>query len=329
MDYHQIRTQHPAGSPRRTALCSLAVGIALFSLASRARATDLAGAELGVARSAAAYDCPDAPALAQSSAALGSAPAPPGSPLRLEVHFDRRLDGYAARIEASGRKRGTRELFNPSTTCGPLAEAVSVVLAILTDLIPQPPDAPALLPAVVPAPAPPPVPRPAIALAAGPEFGVAYGLVGRAATATAAAAVRARYRSAELELGALWSTPHFESVEPGVVSTSLLAGTALGCLWLGAEARTTLGACAGLGIGSLHGSGHGYDHDGEASTVWVAAFGGIAAQVRLRPRWACRLALSAVVPLQSDTFAVAPDGQGIRSAPLAIFLRFGPEYRFW
>jgi hypothetical protein len=332
VDYHQIG-RRGAGRSGQTRLGAAALGGALLITALPAGATELAGAPLSVDRSPSAYDCPDAPTLAQMSVALGSPPAPPSAPLRLGVHFQRGPEGYVALIEAAGRKQGTRELQSSATTCASLAESVSVVLAVLTDLIPPPDNVPALSPAaaraIEPAPAPEPSPPPPLTLAVGPDFGIAYGLVGKAATATATAALRVRYRTAELELGALWSTPHFETVAPGIVSLSLLAGTALGCWWFAGDRTRTVGACAGLGVGSLHGGGHGYDHDGEAATLWLAALGGLVAELRIRPHWACRFALSAVLPLGEDTFAVAPNGQGIGTSPAAIWARFGPEYRFW
>lgn len=330
MDYHQIGRRGPRGGQTRLAA---ALGGALLLAALPADATELAGATLSVDRSPSAYDCPDAPTLAQMSVALGSPPATSGLPLRLIVHFQRGPEGYVALLEAAGRKRGTRELQSSATTCASLAEAVSVVLAVLTDLIPPPDNVPALAPAAEPVPAPEPFPEPPppppLTVAVGPDFGIAYGLVGKAATGTATAAVRVRYRSAELELGALWSTPHFETVAPGIVSLSLFAGTALGCWWFGGDRSATIGACAGLGLGSLHGGGHGYDRDGEAATLWLAGLGGLAAELRLRPHWACRFALSAILPFGEDTFAVAPNGQGIHTSPVAILARFGPEYRFW
>lgn len=305
------------------------LGVAWFLAPTPATATSLAGAELHVDRTPSAYDCPDAAALAEASAAHGTVPTTPAEPLRLEVHFRRGADGYVALIEATGRKRGTRELESPATTCGALAETVSVVLAILTDLIPPSPDSPVLVPA--PAPAPPqrpPAPHDP-SFAVGPDFGVAYGLVGNVATATVALSARARYDAAELELSAWGSGADFEPIAPGYVSLRLYAGTAQGCWWIGREQRATLGGCAGIGVGSLHGAGRGYDHDGDSSALWAAALAGVAAELRIRPHWACRFALSVVVPFGSDMFAVAPGVQGISTPPLAISAHFGPEYRFW
>jgi len=329
VEYHPIGRHGAAGSRRRSVAAAIVLGGALLAAPLPAGAAELAGAELNVDSSPSAYDCPDAATLAQLAIALGSPPATPGEALRLGVHFQRGAEGYVAVIEASGRKQGTRELQNSSTTCAPLAQAVSVVLAVLTDLIPPSDDVPALIPPPRPAPAAPPPERPLLTFAAGPDFGIVYGLVGRAATATTAVKVRVRYEAAELELGALWSTPHYESVPPGIVSLSLLAETALGCLWLGGDSRVTVGGCVGLGLGSMLGAGSGYDHNGNASAVWAAGLAEAATELRLRPHWACRFAVSIAVPFTEDTFAVAPAEQGLRTSPAAIFAHFGPVYRFW
>jgi len=127
------------------------------------------------------------------------------------------------------------------------------------------------------------------------ESGLAYGLLGSAVTGTASVALRARYQAAELDLGALFGLPHYQPIGPGVLETSLVAGTALGCWWLGGENRLALGGCAGPALGSLQGSGHGYDHDGSARPLWFAAVFGLAARVPIRPRWTCRTRVSEAV----------------------------------
>jgi hypothetical protein len=329
-DHHQIGVRG-TGHPRERALrFAAALGAALLFASVDVGATEVAGAELLVERDAAASDCPDAIALAKATLALGSPPAARGEPLQLIVRFERGLDGYTAVIEATGRKQGTRELHHPAASCRPLADAASVVLAVLSDLIPAPAPEPEAQPQpapVPPPPPPPPAPRPTAAI--GLESGLAYGLVGSAVTGTASVVLRARYQAAELELGALFGLPHYQPVGPGVLETSLVAGTALGCWWFGGENRLALGGCAGPALGSLQGSGHGYDHDDSARPLWFAAVFGLAARVPIRSRWTCRLALSAVVPFNSHTFLVDPLQDGFHSTPAAVWLRFGPEYRFW
>jgi hypothetical protein len=299
----------------------LTLGAALVLRSAHAGAADLAGAELVVERTTTAQDCPDAAALAKATLGLGSPPAARAAPLELRVRFDRGLDGYVAVIEASGSKQGTRNLHHPAPTCRPLADATSVVLAVLSDLIPPPAPEPEPEPAPIPRPAPPSP----LTASLGLESGLAYGLLGPSLTGTAAALLRARYLAAELELGGFWGLPHYDAVGPGVLKTQLFSGSALGCWWF----TRNLGGCAGSGLGVLHGSGHGFDHDGSASTLWLAGLAGLAGRIDIRSRWSCRFSLSAVVPFSSQAFLVEPLETGFQSAPAAIWLRFGPELRFW
>jgi hypothetical protein len=323
-DHHRCCTRRGARTRTRSLLAPLSLCTALLLHTAAAAAVDLAGAELVVERSLAAQDCPDAAALARATLGLGSPPTTRAAALALTVRFDRRLDGYSAVIQAAGRKQGTRELHHPAPTCRPLADATSVVLAVLSDLIP-PPD-PEAEPKPVPVPAPPPAPAPrSFSAAIGIESGLAYGLLGPSVTGTVSALLRGRYQAAELELGAFWGLPHYDAVSPGVLETQLFSGTALGCWWFGAS----VGACVGSGLGVLDGSGHGFDHDGSATAPWFTGLAGLAGRISVRPRWSCRFSLSAVVPFGSQSFLVAPLEEGFRSAPAAVWLRFGPEFRFW
>ena len=167
----------------------------------------------------------------------------------------------------------------------------------------------------------------ALALAA--ESGLAYGLLGDAATGTVTVALRGRYGAMALELGGFWGTPHFEHVAPGVVEVGLLGGTGLGCVWFGSGGHPELGGCAGLGLGALSGSGHGYDGNRDATIFWLAGLGGLSARLPFNQRWAVGSSLLGLLPFRSPSLLVAPVGEGFRSAPAAVLFRFGPEYRFW
>jgi hypothetical protein len=303
------------------------LALALIFSPLRARAAEFAGVALTAERTAAAEDCPSADTLAMATLALGSAPEVPSGSLELVVRFDHDVEGYVARIEARGRKQGTRELRTTAPSCRSLADAVVVVLAVLSDLTPRR-AAVAAPPSAAPLP-PQNRPKREASLALGAESGIAYGLLGSAASGTVSVALRGRYRAFGVELGGLWGLPHFESLAPGVLQVGLLGGTALGCAWLGENTRPEFGVCAGVGIGVLSGSGHGYDNDGAATLTWLTALGGLAVRLPFNQRWAVGASLFALVPLRSQSFVVAPLGAGFSSAPAAVLLRFGPEYRFW
>jgi hypothetical protein len=332
VDHHQISTH--VGS-RRFVLC-LALVSAHLVTTQRGEAAELAGAELAVEHSQTATDCPTAGALATATLALGSPPKVRTGSLTLVVRFDHDLEGYVAHIEAAGRKQGNRELRTAGATCRSLADAVAVVLAVLSDLTPSaaPSEAPPrvaepapLLPP--PAAATPPAPTPTATLALTAESGLAYGLLGNVATGTASVALRGRYRALSLDVGGFWSTPHFEQVAPGILELGLLGGATLACGWLGSDAHFDLSGCTGLGVGSLGGSGHGFDTDDEANVLWLSWLAGFTARLPFNSRWAAGFSLLAVVPLRSQSFRVTRVAGGFSSEPAAVLLRFGPEYRFW
>jgi hypothetical protein len=322
----------------RRVASSVCLALLALGLTRQARAAEVAGASLVVEHSPAANDCPDAAQLASAVLKLGSPPASAREPLAIAVYFEARPDGYVARIEATGREQGERVLETPGTSCEALAQATAVALAILIDLLPAreappaaaPPKATAA-PACAPSgPAPPPPAlRPSFHLGLGLDWALAYGLLGSNFSAATDLALRGSYGSVGFELSGLTSTPHYELVAPGLIRLNLFAGQALGCFWLGEAERRAIGACAGLGLGSLTGHARGYDTDDSAARLWTAAIASLNARFPVSGRWGCVVALSALVPLRSQAFLVEPEGRGFHSAPAALALRFGSELRFW
>jgi hypothetical protein len=297
-----------------------------------------------VRRTEAASDCPDEQALGASTMALG-ARATEASSGRLEVDvvLDRDELGYVARIEATGRKSGEREIRSASVRCDSLADATSVALAILFDLLPEIPpvlEPPASFPAREPArqaaePAPvrrasafePPQPPRAPVLFLGAHGGFASGLLGHAVTGHAGAALRARVsRRLEISLGA-FGTPGRELPHgPGTVSVSLVAGRGEVTVIVADNDRIQLGVRAAVSSGALVGSGAGYDHDYTTTKLWLAP--GIAAtgRWRLSSRWALTLSTTLLAPHRTQTFSVAEvPGTAFEAAPTAVLFELGPE----
>src|SRR5579862_3661004 len=85
-----------------------------------------------------ANDCPDARVLAAAVArALGrvALDATPDAdvPFRLIVEFEHAKSGYAASVRAEGVRRGTRAIAADAAVCSGLSQAVTVVLAVLSE----------------------------------------------------------------------------------------------------------------------------------------------------------------------------------------------------
>lgn len=337
---------------------AISATLAVLLSSGAAWALPFSGGELRVQRSAEASDCPDEQAFAASTAALGTPSAEiSSSALSVVVELARDQGGYVARIRATGRKSGERELRSTEDSCEALAEAVGLVLAVLFDLLPDDGDGSAFPssadtppvatapPAfsVTPAPRasappdtrrsqphagasrPPPATRPVVWLGAYP--GVASGLLGHALSGQLGAAIHARLgRRLAWGTGGFWAPGRDVSHGPGVVSVFLAAGREEITLTLARSARGELAARAEFLLGAIAGRGRGYDRDRTATELWLAAGLGAAGRWRLGPRWWLALSTLLIVPHRTQTFSVAEvPGSAYRGAPAAVLIELGPE----
>jgi hypothetical protein len=230
-----------------------------------------------------------------------------------------------------------RELRKPGDSCGPLAEAVTVVLALVFDL--APPESPAVLAPKPPPPAaslPPPPPPPAapparseFALGVGVSAGAADGLLGSSVVGTVGGGVRPTFGRWELSATALWAPGRTLDYLDATVHLSLLAGRLEACGWLSrAVAHPNLGFCLGALVGALRGRGHGFDRDLPANEPWVAFEGGAVARLPLGARWSIRAAISALATTGRHEFTVGGAGTAFESGTWAGLVEIGPELHF-
>lgn len=306
------------------------------------RAGELAGAHLVVQRAENASDCPDESALTQATLALGTLPPTAPDPLELEVSFRREPSGYFAEVRASGRTEGVRQVSKEGSTCAPLAEAVSVVLAVLLDLeprdVPTPPPLPP--PTAPPAPAParaPAAPMPTepvepaepLGFALGAHVGAAYRLVGDGVAPTLSVAFRPRVDRWEAAVGALWAPYGSSDYLDHSIAISLLSGRLGGCAWLQrSRARADLGLCAGFSVGNLHARGKGFPTEESANDVWLAFDAGAAGRLPLTRKWAVRFTISTIFPTRAQTYTAAGTTEEVDHSPAAALVELGPELTF-
>jgi hypothetical protein len=329
----------------RPSTCTAGIVLAVvLQVASPAPALPLVGGELRVRRTDAAFDCPDEQALGASTLALGTRASEPSSGhLDVEVVLDRDDIGYVARIDATGRKSGEREIRSVSDRCSGLADATSVALAILFDLLPEEsvvPESPrsypprelarpvAESPADVGGAALEPRPRargPVVWL--GVHGGIASGLLGHSFTEHVGATLRVRAsRRLEFGLGAFWAPGRVLPHGPGTVSVSLSSGRGDATVTLVQNDRVQLGVRVGVSSGAIVGSGAGYDHDYSTSEFWLAPGIGAAGRWRVSPSWALTLSTTVLVPHRIQTFSVAEvPGTAFEGAPTAVLFELGPE----
>lgn len=301
----------------------------LGSVASTAHGTELPGSELEVFRKPEASDCPESAALARAVLALGTAPNQPPSRLRIEVTFERNAEGYAATVNSFGSKAGVRRLAMAGKTCEPLAEAVSVTLAVLLDLIPSPEQQSASdhgTPASAPEKAMPP-----FVLDAAARAGVAYGELGPAISGVFSPALRLGRERFQLLGSVFWNTPDNADFRNGFVRVGLWGGGIDACFRLGPSDRARLGflPCAGFRLGRLSGKGVQFDENYEAAQTWNALSLSGAARLPLSKKWGFVASLSALVPLKRHRFLVAGAGPAFETQPVAGVLEIGPEVQIW
>jgi len=243
-----------------------------------------------------------------------------------------------ATLRSTGNKPGVRELSVGGDSCANLAEATSVALAVLLDLVrepPRPPDpaptpAPAPPPAPLPAsPAPKPTPRRSVVLAAGITSGVGYGLLGDAASAALGGRLIVAAPQLELLLGGAWLPSRDIDHAPGSVEVGLSLLRADGCLSWEPRTESGPGVCLGLGLGRLSGEGSGFDEDYSVARPWIAAAAGFFYRLHLTERAALRFGFSALIPLKTEAFSVVGGGQAFETPPVAALFELGPDVTIW
>lgn len=302
---------------------------------------------LAVRRSG-ATDCPDAAELSKQVRVL----TPKGpDPLdgtasgtdAISVDFGRRGPRLRAVIRATGEKSGSRVLDDDGPSCGPLAEATALAIAILVD-----PDAAVTLagkestargaepaktiePAVEPVPESaaqrPRVPEEAKTRAAGwgvsidAGAGIVTGVNASVAPVFLAAITVRPVAQLSFEASALMALPRSHDLDRGTVDVSAAGGGASACVWPIARAGRVsidLGGCLGGIIAAVRGTGSGYDADRSASRPWGAFDAHFAARGDLFGPLGWGVRGGAAVPFHRESFGVAGAGTAYEMASIGV-----------
>jgi hypothetical protein len=272
---------------RRWAVIFMAAGFCFHAV--KARATEISGAELSVVRDVTTADCPDAKELERRVLALWMAPAAK-SPLHVEVRFARTPIGYDADLRASGARAGTRRLSTSAATCAPLAEAVTVALALLLDMEPLPVPArepPHETPTTRRHEIAPPERRPPpfdLGLSSG--LGLSLGVLGSQPAGVMSASMLARRGHFAAEAVAFFVAPRTFDYEPGFVKVGLWGGALNACYRtrVAGERGVAWRPCIGFRGGQLSGEGARYDVNSTASQAWFALAGSTHVELPLSAR---------------------------------------------
>jgi hypothetical protein len=321
----------------RSSLLLVGLAVAAF-MGAPGRSAHAAGLPiLVVHRTEDVADCPDARALAHRVAEQMKRPAlvpavevPAGAEPGLDVQIYKSDQGFTAVIQAGGR---TRQLSDKGTTCGGLAVALAVSIAVLLDTepltpAPDPPSPSAVPPAGSPAlplppeatPLPPPVEdRPVVprlvrvTLAASPVLtvGLLQGFAGGVST--------------ELEVrvgrftvsGGVLALPGESIILPGgQVKLELTAGLVRACGIVAGDEPMRLVLCAEPMGGSMHGEGQGYPASRPSNLPWAAVATSALFQQRIwgPVAWGARAGLA--IPLTKNSFAVENGPTVFTAAPV-------------
>lgn len=266
--------------------------------------------------------------------ALGK-PLGEAAPVRCTLHITRSTGAYAAQLEvaAIGSAGPARQRTFRAPTCEQLTEtlAVAVVLAIGAEQSELAASAPAG-PAAADAPRAEPPGRSA-ATAAGvtdaparsalPGDGTrAPGVRVHAALLVDSGTLPGAGLGAELAASLGWEALALRllgtylperraALDPsGAAAIRLLAGSLSACLpRLAGWGELEMGACAGAELGWLEGTGTGLDVDRSGGTLWGAGRGDATVRWALGRGVGLEVALSALLPVERDEFAVAGIGR--------------------
>ena len=303
-------------------------------------------AELAVARSESAADCPDAGALSERVERIRHAPvrssrASASDVVQVQVEFSRTAGEYAARLGFRGPKRGERELKDSGATCEALAEAVSVAIALTLDQAEEPSGAATAAPPAEasraeaapsaserrPDGVPPSYSGSGERLGVGVmvESGAAFAF-GSAAALSLGGRVQASYAGFALELGAHAVLPTTTAASPGRLRTTWTFGEAALCRRWGRD--VTIGPCASFALGRVRGTGVDYAAVRAADLSWLALGGGVGAQGPIAGPLVWGVSGTLWVPLRKLTFSVENGGVVWESSPISALVAAGVGLRF-
>jgi hypothetical protein len=320
--------------------------VAVLSLTGHALALEpIASASLTVTRDAPSESCMSPGALERAvEGRLGrDVFRPAGSEIAVSVRFSREENDFVAVItlhDAKGRPFGVREIRSPARHCSALDESVPLVVALLVDAPPEPPEPepepvePPLGERVPPA-KPPEPPRPVrLALppttpaprtparwelnlgATGllgllPNFGVGLEL-GVGVDIPALTRVRG------FVAGYLPNREQRPGSESGVELSLLRAGLEI-CPFESASDRFVAGACIGQVVSRVHAEGFGFFENERGDRLSYGLRAGAFALLRVGGSFHLRAGLAVEVPLQRTNYAFrAAEGTSeflYRSAP--------------
>ncbi len=282
-----------------------------------------------VSRGAGAEDCPDATALAVSvnrrfrAPRVNAAATAPSNGYAIEItHTDR---GYRAVLRGGGNSGGEREVTDPSLTCGAMADALAVTLAILVQAAAPPQttvrshSAARVASDAMAAPFDE-VLRVGGGFTVGLPVGVSPALFGELALSWSRWSVGA---------GGLWVPARDVHYGPGQVSISYKLGYLRGCYALIAWRTVRAEACLWPMVGGVSGQGEGFLVNRNPQRLWAGLGAGPVIGGRLFWRLGWELRAVAIGAIRQQRFTLDGAGAAYESGPVSLFTAASVSGSIW
>jgi hypothetical protein len=281
-------------------------------------------AVIAVSRGPGAEDCPTAEELtARVERIVGRALKSDDGAGRLAVraHFSRTSAAYEATLQTSGTREGERVLRDEGATCAALADAVAVTTALWLDAAAREPadvreqsekSGPSWLERLRP------FARAGAGggLTGGPSFVAGGGIEAKLDSLTSIAFGGGLVAPQTHPLGAGSVDVHLWYLELGAFRS--LTGDSL-----------RLGPTLLLMAGAFSGQGAGYPSTSSAALPWLAAAGGLRAEIDAGPHVGVALRTLAVLPARKQSFSIGNVGTAYEGSAVAGIAEFIVSVKFW
>ena len=303
---------------------AVGVGIALAAIPRPVRAAGPQSVSFDLSRGPGAERCPDRDALAaQVELRLAQPRESPHVPVadHVEIAVVRSGNNYVATISTLGLDSGTRRLVDTSQDCAGLAEALSLMLAMIADGRPLSAEKP---PEVVA----PIRPRRPWELGAG-VLG-AGSILGAPTLGYSVDVLWHPWPHVATGLMGIWMPSRSIERGPGATKVSVEAGLARGC-WeiLPFGGRFFPSLCGEFGAGVLQGTGEGYLDAKSALRSWLAAGGSARAGIRIYKSLAMTAYAGCLFPLRNEQLTIGGIGQVYESGHPSWLAGLELQVRIW
>ena len=295
-----------------------------------------AEASVAVARSDGADDCPDASALTASVATLTQTRGK-----TFQVRFGRAHGRYEARIEVVRGGEGSREMYDASLRCAPLASAVATAIALMLEESTEAPRTMAASATLEPsglqatdflaAPRPPSAAEKrdgwGVWIAAGGR--IAPGLVPGIGPTLFVEVVARAPQPFSLYVGGFWVFDQPASLPPGQVWIGLAGAWLRGCWRWARVSRVNLAACGAASVGQLRVRGSGFTDDARAERFWLSLGGELEAEGHITESWGLFFRGGVIAPVGRQTAFVDGVGTAWDGPALSATFSAGVQAAIW